>query len=801
MKQWTIAWRTLVRRPGYSITALLMLILGIGATSTLFSVVDTILLKPLPYANPDRLVTVYEASPSKNKSQSLIAPVRLEEWNRLNQTFESVAGVYTENITDTSGPEPERLSGRRVSPRFFDVFGVKPLLGRTFTKEEDIAGGPTVAVITQGFWTRRYAQDPNVLGKRLVIGGKGYSIVGVMPKEFTSNSADLWIPAQLNPVLLTRIREARFYGGVGRMKPGVTMQQAQADLARVQQRLGEQYPQSDKNWSALVGDMKEQRVGEYRRTLFLVFGAVALLLLIAVANIAGLTMAQLHQREREMAIRSSVGASRGQVVATVMREIFLIAAAGAVFGGAAAIAGVNLMIRLFASLPRMTELQFDWRALVFTVLASLAAAVVFGLVPAFQSTRPNLARLLGESSRSVAGGQRRLQRGLVVAQLALTVLLLASAGLLLRSYYNLSHVEAGFDTSHVMTFHVGAAWDEDRVRVGRMQIDILNAMQRLPGVEAAGVTNFFPAAGATLNYQVTLEGIAATEESSTFTVGQRSVSEGYLRALKFPLLAGEWCPTIKAFSGFDKPEPGHVMVNRRFVEQFGKGQSVIGRHIRFLQNGVAVPPDDIVGVIGDVKEDGLGASASPYVYSCMGAGAWPDPEYVVRSQGDPRALMSSVRQLVHEVAPNRAVFGMKSLDTLIDDALEQPRLNAGFLGLFAGSAMLLASVGLYSLISLVVTARTREIGVRIALGASSPQIMRLVFGGAAKMLIGGIVLGLVLTFAAERTIKSVLFGVSPLDFLSLAAAVGVLAIVSTVAAFLPARRAATIDPLEAMRTE
>jgi putative ABC transport system permease protein len=801
MKQWTIACRALLRRPGYSITALLMLTLGIGATTALFSVIDTILLKPLPFPNPDRLVTVYEASPSKSKTESLIAPVRLEEWNRLNQTFEAIAGLYTENVTDTSGPEPERLAGRRVSPRYFDLYEARPLMGRTFTKEEDVAGGPTSAIISHAFWTRRYAQDRNVIGKRLVLGGKGYSIVGVMPKEFSAPSVDLWIPAQLNSFLLTQIREARFYNGVGRMKPGVTIQQARADLARVQQRLGEQYPQSDKGWSALVTDLKEMRVGEYRGTLLLVFGAVGLLLLIAVANIAGLTMAQLHQREREMAIRSSVGASRSQVIGTVMREVLLIAAAGAALGSAAAFAGVHLMATLFASLPRMAELQFDWRAVAFTAIASLAAAVAFGLVPAVQSTRPDLAKLLGESSRSVAGGRRVLQRGLVVAQLSLTVLLLASAGLLLRSYYNLSHVDTGFDTGHVLTFHVGAAWDEDRPRIGRLQIDILSSLQRLPGVEAAGVTNFFPAANATLNYQIVLEGLARTEEGATYTTGSRTVSSGYLQALKYPLVAGEWCPAIKPFTGFDKPVAGKAMVNRRFAELVGKGQSVIGRHLRFAQNSPGMPADEIVGIVGDVKEDGLGASTTPYVYSCMAAGSWPDPEYVVRSQGDPRLLMSSIRQLVHEADPNRALFGLKMLDTLVDDALEQPRLNAGFLGLFAASAMLLASVGLYSLISLVVTARTREIGVRIALGASAGGIMRLVFAGAGRMLAGGIVLGLVLTFAAERVMKSVLFGVSPMDLVTLGAAVAVLALVSALAAFLPARRAAAIDPLEAIRTE
>jgi putative ABC transport system permease protein len=801
MKQWTLAFRALLRRPGYSITALLMLILGIGTTSTLFSVVDTILLKPLPYPQPERLVTVYEASPSKSKTESLIAPVRLEDWSRMNQTFDTIAAQYTENVTDSSGPEPERLAGRRVSPRFFDVFGTPPLIGRTFTKEEDIAGGPTSVVISHAFWTRRYAQDRSIIGKRLVIGGKGYSIAGVMPKEFSAPSVDLWIPAQLNAFLLTQLREARFYNGVGRMKPGVTIPQAQADLARVQQRLGERYPQSDKNWSALVRDLKEQRVGDYRRTLLLVFGAVGLLLLIAVANIAGLTTAQLQQREREMAIRSSVGASRGQVIATVMREVLLIAVAGAALGGVAAFAGVQLMSKVFASLPRMAELQFDWRALAFTVFASLAAAMIFGLVPAIQSTRPDLAKLLGESSRSVAGGQRRLQRGLVVAQLALTVLLLASAGLLLRSYYNISHVDAGFDTAHVLTFHVGAAWDEDRPRIGRLQLGILSSLQRLPGVEAAGLTNFFPASNATLNYQIVIEGIARTEESSTFTTGERTVSSGYLQALKYPLVAGEWCPAIQPFTGFDKPIAGKAMVNRRFAELIGKGQSVVGRHLRFAQNPPATPADEIVGIVGDVKEDGLGAASAPYVYSCMPAGAWPDPEYVVRTQGDPSQLTREIRQIVRESDPNRAVFGVKMLDTLIDDSLEQPRLNAGFLGLFAASAMLLASVGLYSLISLVVTARTREIGVRIALGASPGGIVRLILAGAGKMLAGGILLGLALTIAAERVMKSVLFGVSPMDVLTLAAAVAVLGVVSALAAFLPARRAAAIDPLEAIRTE
>jgi putative ABC transport system permease protein len=799
MKQWQIALRALLRRPGYTTTAVLMLVFGIGSTTALFSLVDTILLKPLPYPNPDRLVTVMEASPSKDKKVSLIAPGRIEDWNRLNQAFESITGAYAENVTDTSGPEPDRLAARRVSPRFFAVYGAPPLLGRTFTNEEEIDGGPTVAVISYGLWTRRYGQAAEATGKRLVLGGKGYTIIGVMPREFSASAIDLWIPAQMSQFLM-RLREARFFSGVGRMKPGFTIQQAQADLARVQNELGEQFPRTDKDWSAIVGDLKEQRVGDYRRTLFLVFGAVGMLLLIAVANTAGLTLAQLHQREREMAIRSSVGASRGQVVATVMREVLLLSIVGAAFGGALASFGVEIMSKAFADMPRIAELTFDWRALLFAAAVSILAATIFGVIPALQTTRTDLAPVLAESSRSVSSGRRSLQRGLVIAQLAVTVLLLASAGLLMRSYYNLSHGKAGFDTRNTVTFHVGAAWNEDRPQVGRLQMAILSQLQRFPGVEAAGTTSFLPATGATLNFQVTLEGVAQNDENGLFTTGYRNVSSDYLRSLSIPLLSGRWCQATDTFD-FRKPVPTTAMVNRRFADLYGKGQNLIGRHLHFAQTSAASIPVEIAGVVGDVREDGLAAEPAPYVYHCEQPGSWPDPEYVARTNGDPRTLLRQIRQLVHGIDANRAVFGAKLLEGLVDDALEQPRLNARFIGIFATAAMLLASVGLYSLITVIVTARTREIGVRIALGANRGQIIGMVFAGAGWLLAAGILIGLGLTIAAERLIKSALFGVSPLDTITIGVAIALLAAVSIFAVLFPARRAASIDPLDAIRAD
>jgi len=457
MKQWTLAWRSLVRRPGFVAAVVVILTIGIGANTALFSVVDAVLLRPLPYSHPERVVTVMEASPSKKEPVSLIAPARLADWNRMNRTFEEIAGVYLENVTDTSGTEPERLASRHVTPGYFTIFGVKPVAGRTFTPDEEIDGGPFSVVISYSFWDRRYHKSPDAIGQRLILGGTGFTIVGVMPSVFAGPDVDLWVPAQFGAGLM-RNREARFLSGVGRMKAGITMAQAQDDLANAQRELGRQFPQTDKDWSALVGDLKEFRTRNYRQALLFVFAAVALLLLIAVANAAGLMLTQLQRREKELAIRTSIGATRRQVVGGLMREMMLIAAAGVGLGCAAALWLVDFLKTLLTDVPRMAEIQVDWQALFFAALAGVAAAVICGLLPALQATRTDLAVLLAQAGRGVSGGQHKWQRALVAGQVSITVVLLASAGFMLRSYYNLSHVNLGFDPGNAITFHVGAAW-------------------------------------------------------------------------------------------------------------------------------------------------------------------------------------------------------------------------------------------------------------------------------------------------------------------------------------------------------
>jgi predicted permease len=623
-----------------------------------------------------------------------------------------------------------------------------------------------------------------------------------MPKAFVeklmgnaSPAIDLWQPAQLSADLL-RVREARFLIGIGRMKPAVTIPQAQDDLAKVQRELGRQFPNTDRGWSALVGDLKEVRVGDYRRALLLVFGAVGLLLLIAVANIAGLMLTQLQRRARELAIRASIGATRAQVIIAVMREVLLVAAAGVGLGWVMAAWLADLLKTVLPDVPRLAEIQMDWQALCFAASTGLLAATFSGVLPALYVTRADLAVALSQAGRGHSGDRHQWQRALVAGQVAITVTLLASAGLMLRSYYNLSHVNLGFDSRPAITFHVGAAWGEDRVRVGQLQKQLVDQLERIPGVEAAGFTNFLPASGATLRYQIALEGIGQAGETGKITVGERSISRDYLKGLGAPLIAGADCPELDSVS----KGPPKALVNRRFADLYGGSGSVVGRHFRGFEdpNG---PSTEIAGVVGDIREDAWNTPPVPYVYVCIVPGGWPDPEYVVRTRGDPRALLQAISPLVHRADSGRAVFGIKTLQEVLEGSLDQPRLNTRLLLVFALAALTLASIGLYGLVTLVVTARTREIGVRMALGAKPAQILAQLAASIGRLLTAGIASGLVLTFVADRILRSMLFGVSPMDTVALSGAVLTLAAVSALATWVPARRAARIDPLHALRAE
>lgn len=789
------AWRALARRRTFACLATVTFAAGIALVTTTFSVVEGVLLKPLPYPGAGQLVTVLESSPGKRERASLIAPARLADWNRLARTFDAISGSYSESMTDTSGSEPERLDGRRVMPRFFDVFEMAPLAGRTFVADEERFGGASAAVIGEGLWTRRFSRSPSAVGSRLTLGGTAYTIVGVMPRAFSPAPIDVWVPAQV-PAFIQQMRDARFVTGVGRIKPGVTIEAARDDLARVQQELGAQFPKTDAGWSAEIHDLKSQRVDDFRRPLLLVLGAVGLLFCIAVANVAGLVLVQLQRRATELAVRAAIGASRLQIVAALLREIVLIAGMGAAAGAVASVWLTRGASFAFAdAIPRMADVTVDVRALAIAAAATIVAAVLFGVLPAIAASRGGVAPLLASAGRGSSGTRHRFQSTLVVAQLTLGVVLAGGAGLLVRSYGALARVDAGVDPSHVLTFHVGAAWNEDRARVGQLQEQLLARLRDLPGVRAAGFTNFLPASGASLRSQVIVDGLTQPTDTVGFTVGERTITPGYLRALNVPLAAGAWCEEPRADINVSRVR--QVMVNRQFIARYANGQDVVGRQLKFT------PPSSpyiVSGIVGDVLEDGLASPAVPYVYVCMATGSWPDPEYVVRAEGDPLTLIASVRTVVKSVDPGRPFFGAKRLADVMDAGLDQPRLNAGVIVSFALAALGLAALGLYGLLMLLVTERRRELGVRIALGAAPHDLVRLVVGGAGRLAAIGMVAGLALTLASAQLLRSLLFGIEPYDAVAVSGAMLVLGLVAVLSAVVPARQAARVSAMEAMRT-
>ncbi|HEX6808986.1 MAG TPA: ADOP family duplicated permease [Gemmatimonadaceae bacterium] len=793
---WTRAARSLARRPGFAVAAVLILGAGIAATTSVFSIVDQTVLQPLPYPHADQLVSVLEANSAKSEAAGLIAPGRLEDWNRLNHSFIALSGEYWENVTETSGDTPERLGGLRVTPRFFSVFGVSAAVGRTFSPDEEVSGGPAAVVISDHLWTRRFHRRADITSQRLELKNQSFAIVGVMPPSVGDKNLDVWLPAQLAPTLLQQ-RDARFLSGIGRLRPGVTIVQAQRDLAQVQATLGTQYPATDAGWSAQVTDLKTEQLGDARQPLVFILASVGMLLLIALANTAGLMLTQLQRRETELAIRGFLGASRGQVVSGVVREVLVLMVVALALAIAADAALLHVSSAALGTLPRVPSLTIDWRALAVASLCGVAAALACGAWPAWRATRPGAAAGFARAGRGQSSDSRS-QRALVAAQVAIATVLLCSTSLLLRSYYNLTHLDPGFDPSHAITFHVGAEWDENRDSVGRMQGEIVTALAGTPGVTAVGFSNFLPASDATIRYRVHVldmtPGAQATERD-LLTVGERGVTDGYFPALGARLVTGAACPPLEHVrDGGPK-----VLVNRRFVDAYARGKNVVGRFLRWSEDQPAAPNTQIVGVVNDIREDNLRTPAVPYVYSCLALGNWPDPEYVVRTRGDPHAVLNSIRSVVQRVDPTRAVFGLMTLEDDVDATLGQARLQTTIISAFGLAAVALAMIGLYGLVALAVTTRRREIGIRIALGAEPGRVVRELAARVGWLLAAGGATGVVMTVLAQRELRVMVVGVAPLDPLTLGAAVLALGVAAGVAALVPASRAARVDPVDAIR--
>ncbi|HTC35384.1 MAG TPA: ABC transporter permease [Bryobacteraceae bacterium] len=795
MRAVSTTYRSLLKRPAFFFAVVFTLTLGIGANSAIFSLIDAVLLKPLPYPNGGRLMALFESDTRQKPRHEGLAPIQIEEWNAMNQTFSAIAGGYTENVAETSGELPEMLVTARVSPRFFSVLGTPPLIGRTFSPEEDLFNGPSAAIITEHLWRRRFGSDPGVIGKVLRFGQFSNPIIGVMPDSvrFPAPEVDFWTPAKFPPLVM-RVRAGRWESVVGRLKEGITPQAAQADLAAAQARLGEQFPATDANWTPIVEPLKEETVGGVRRSLWILFGAVSFVLLITCANVACLMLAQVHRREREIAVRFSLGARRAQVIRQLLLEAFCLAIPGCLLGLALSFAGTGLFRRAASILPRATEIRLDWRIVVFTLSLSLLTAVLFGLIPALRSTRDEVAGMWAQASRSQVGGRHRIQRALVSAQVALAIVLLVGSGLLIRSLAQLGHVPLGFDSENVLAFHISGSYGETNnlPRLAQRLSRTLETMQSIPGVRAASMSFDLPGGGQVLARQYHIAGQDTESEGRKVFADGDSVTPDFFTVLRVPILSGTACRL-----NLDTKSPLTAVINRSFADRYFPGQSPIGH---FVQEDGFPGQLRIVGVAGDFRNHGYAHDPQPTVYWCL-VPTSPFPEVLLKSTADPLLLSEAVRQRIHAIDPNRAVYDVQRLSDYVSSTLTDRRFQVILLGSFAAMALLLAAIGLYGVTSFLVSLRTREIGLRAALGATPSRIFAQILREGGIMAGIGVVFGLIAALLLTRYIGSFLFGVAPADPITFVAVPLLLAAVSAIALWVPAHRATNIDPMEALRQD
>jgi putative ABC transport system permease protein len=788
-----LALRSIRRNPSFSITVILTLALAIGANSAVFSAIDAILLRPLPFPQGDQLVSVKQFDPKLQSSQANLAPVRLEEWNRMNSTFQSISGYYLEDDSEISGALPEKVTRAYVAPRFLQVWGVAPALGRDFTFEEMHFGGPGAVLISDRFWRRRYGADPGAVGKKIRVGDYGSTIVGVMPASFLfpEREVDLWSPVPTDAPF-AQSRGATWYTGIARLKPGATPAEARADLAAVQAQLGKAFPKTDADLKVGVERLKDTQVGGVRKSLWLLFGSVSLLLLIACTNIAALLLARGAQREHEISIRSSLGASRAALIAQLLTEAFVLSAGGAALGLFVAAGSSRVFRMLAAKLPRVEEIHLDARIVIYSLACSVVTTLLCALWPAIHGTRSSISSSLARVGPTQVSGRHNWQWVLVGVQVALAVTLLTGAGLLLRSFQEIGRVSPGFDVSHVLTFNISASWSESSKMKGMTQRinRTMDELHALPGVEAVATAAVLPGVPDKYEMEVKLSG-GQTDPQLKIVPDSRFVSASYFSTMKIPLLDGEFCPEDSGTLC--------VVVNRSFVNTYLSGANALGVEIH-ATSAELTKPVEIRGIVGDAREEGLNREPVPTMYWCMSA-SLPDPYYLIRTRTEPMAMAETVREKIHQIEPGRSVFNIMPLEEQLDATFAENRLRTVLLLFFALTAVSLACIGLYGSLAYSVNVRQREIGLRLALGALRGQIVKQVLIRGVAISILGCVVGLGLAIGFSRVLAEMLYGVSPSDLTTLIAVSGLILTVAVISSLVPAFRAAQLEPMRVLRDQ
>ena len=799
------ALRSLARSPGFTAVALATLAFGIGANTAIFSVVNGVLLRPLPFPEADRLVAVYQTFPNQNVSNAGLSYPNYADLSAAARSFETLGAIRMHDYTLTGRGEPMLAVAATVTSNVFAVFRATPLLGRVLAAADDSPGAPPVAVLSEKLWRERFGGDPSVLGQSVLLDARPFTIVGVLPAAFRtppeSPPAELWTPLVQDPVFadLEERRGGHYLTVVGRLAPDAALPAANGEAAAIQTRLAHQFPKENEGWGIRLVPLAEGLVAGVRTALWVLLGAVALVFLIACANVANLLLVRSAARSREVAVRTALGAERGRLVRLLLTESLVLGFAGGALGIALAAAGMGALRGwLPADLPRAADVRLDLRVLAFSVVVSILSAAIFGLVPALQASRADLAVGLreGAPASGESGAKRRLRDLLRVAETALSFVLLVGAGLLGRSFLRLQSVRLGFEPEHVLTAGLSlprAQYAKPDQWIG-FYTRLVERLQAIPGVAGAAAALPLPLEGGGLHFEFKIEGRPAPATALDFSANYTAVTPQYFSVLRVPLLRG------RVFAESDAATaPKVCLISDTFAKRYFPGEDPLGHSLVFgFTDSV---PRRIVGVVGDVRRDGLAAVSRPEMYVPFVQDPWWASYLALRASGDPGALASAVRREVHAIDPTLPIEGAQPMTQVVYDSVAQPRFRTRLVGVFGAAALLLAVLGIYGVMSYSVGRRAREVGIRAALGASRGDVLRLVLrqglGLTALGLAGGALGSAILT----RFVASVLYDVGPLDPATYAGVALLLAAAGALACLLPAFRATRVNPVRALREQ
>ena len=797
--------RLLAKKPGFTVVAAVALALGIGANTAIFSVVNAVLLTPLPYKDADNLVVVWEKGPKND--QNVVNPANFMDWNEQNSVFTEMAASLDQNAVMIGDGEPEEIPSQVATTNLFSLLGIDAILGRTFSPDDGKPNQTRVVVLSYGLWQRRFGGDPTIIGRKLNINRAEAIVIGVMPAGFswhikkgslTAKVAEMWSPFVITNEM--RTRHGRFMTVAARIKPEVTFEQARSEMNVIGARLEQQYNDFNANWGVNVVPLRTQFTGELRSALLVLLGAVGFVLLIACANVANLLLSRAAARQKEMAVRAALGASCARILRQLLTESILLAGIGGAAGLLLALWGTDLLVSLSPrEMSALQQVRISTPVLGFTFAVSLLTGIIFGLAPAYEATRLNLHESLKEGGKNIGGGTRghRLRSAFVITEIALALVLLVGAGLLVRSFNRLQSVDPGFNAKNVLTMRISLPlrkYDSDRKRIDFFR-QAIEQIKALPGVEAAGATNFLPFAGPHAGTLVEIEGRPKLPPGQGLTSGSCVTDANYFGAMQIPLKRG------RLFTEQEATEMRHVVViNEAFAAKNFPGEDSLGKRVTVYMKDDNVPTE-IIGIVGDNKHMGLDEDVEPMAY-------WPHPELaypfmtlVIRTHGEPASVAAAARNVIQTLDGEQPVADVRTMESLLADSVARARFNTLLLTIFAVVALVLAAVGIYGVMSYAVTQRTHELGLRMALGAQTSHVLSLIVRQGMMMAAAGVGIGLVAAFALTRILATLLYGISATDPLTFLVIASLLTGTALLACYLPARRATRVDPMVALRYE